>query len=156
MHGFCNQNDGGITEKGKALVDTITDALAFQPDIAPAIRCGTTSGMSWSGSTRTSPTYTAPSLSRGSSRRSKTVSVRRNDCVRSWSRIGPCQRTPRNRAERTAPLRSFPPPPLTHPVSPLQSGLVPQQLCPQLKDWNDDLRAWAETHARSMEMGGLR
>lgn len=37
-----------------------------------------------------------------------------------------------------------------------QSGLVPQRLCPQLKDWNDDLRAWAETHARSMEMGGLR
>lgn len=37
-----------------------------------------------------------------------------------------------------------------------QSGLVPQRLFPQLKDWNDDLRAWAETHARSMEMGGLR
>ena len=37
-----------------------------------------------------------------------------------------------------------------------QSGLVSQRLCPQLKDWNDDLRAWAETHARSMEMGGLR
>ena len=37
-----------------------------------------------------------------------------------------------------------------------QSGLVPQRLCPQLKDWNDDLRAWAETHASSMEMEGLR
>lgn len=37
-----------------------------------------------------------------------------------------------------------------------QSGLIPQRLSPQLKDWNDDLRAWAETHARSMEMGGLR
>ena len=37
-----------------------------------------------------------------------------------------------------------------------QSGLVPQRLCPQLKDWNDDLRAWAEPHTRSMEMGGLR
>ena len=35
-------------------------------------------------------------------------------------------------------------------------GYSVQRLCPQLKDWNDDLRAWAETHAHSMEMGGLR
>lgn len=37
-----------------------------------------------------------------------------------------------------------------------QSGLVPQRLCPQFKDWNDDLCAWAQAHARSMELGVLR
>ena len=110
---------GYLPKKFKALVDATTDALASQRTWPPAIRCGMIFGMSWSGSTRTSPAYTAPSLSRRSSRRSKIASsARRNDCVRSWSRTGPCRRTPRNMPKRTATLRSFPSPPLTRPASP--------------------------------------
>ena len=112
-----------ITEEQRGNADSIYNLVRYG---APSGTEGWIPGadVPFIGADGLSPAYTAPSLSRRSSRRSKTASsARRNDCVRSWSRIGPCRRTPRNMPERTAPLRSFPPPPLTRPASVLHHPL---------------------------------